>query len=281
MDPAELGSYLAGRRARVRPADVGLPPGTRRRVPGLRRDEVARLAGVPVEEYADLEQGRAAQPAPQVLEALARVLRLGADERDRLFLLAGHAPPSAAGTTHVQPAMLDLLHLLGTTPARVVTDLDVTLAQNDMAEALLGDGGPRTWPAASFVHRWFTDPASRGLHPAADHPRHSRELVADLRAAVTRRGTDDEAGDLVARLRAGSAEFRGLWDGGDPAVLPGVRTRIVHPSLGVVELDRRRVVSDDGRQRLVFYTAPGGSHAAGQLELLSVVGRQEWGTAPP
>ena len=281
MDPAELGSYLASRRARVRPADVGLPAGSRRRVPGLRRDEVARLAGASVEYYTELEQGTAQPPSPQVLAALARALRLGGDERDHLFLLAGHAPPSAGGTTHVQPAVLALLELLGTTPARVTTDLDVTLAQNDMAAALLGDGGPRTWPAASFVHRWFTDPAARGIYPAEDHPRHSRELAADLRAAVARRGRDAEAEDLVSRLRAASDEFRELWDGGDVAVRRGVRERIVHPSLGVVELDCRRVVSDDGRQRLLFFTAPSGSHAAGQLELLSVVGRQEMGTTPP
>jgi transcriptional regulator with XRE-family HTH domain len=281
VDPAELGSFLASRRARVRPADVGLPAGSRRRVPGLRRDEVARLAGASVEYYTELEQGKARHPSPQVLAALARALRLGADERDHLFLLAGHAPPSAGGTTHVQPAMLALLDRLGTTPARVITDLDVTLAQNDLAEALLGDGGPRTWPAASFVHRWFTDPAARTIHPAEDHPRHSREMVADLRAAVARRGRDDEADDLVTRLRAASAEFCSLWDSGDVAVRRSVRKRIVHPSLGVVELDCQRLVSDDGRQRLLFFTAPPGSHAAGQLELLSVVGRQEMGTTPP
>jgi hypothetical protein len=177
--------------------------------------------------------------------------------------------------------MLALLDRLGTTPARVVTDLEVTLAQNDMAEALLGDGGPRTWPAASFVHRWFTDPATRDVHPAEDHARHSRELAADLRAAVARRGHDAEADDLVTRLRAASAEFRALWDSGDVAVRRTVRKRIVHPSLGVVELDCQRLVSDDGRQRLLFFTAPPGSHAAGQLELLSVVGRQEMGTTPP
>ncbi len=281
MDSAELGSFLASRRARVRPADVGLPPGSRRRVPGLRRDEVARLAGASVEHYTELEQGKARHPSPQVLAALARALRLGADERDHLFRLAGHAPPSTGGTTHVQPAMLALLDRLGTTPARVVTDLEVTLAQNDMAEALLGDGGPRTWPAASFVHRWFTDPATRDLHPAEDHARLSRELTADLRAAVARRGHDAEADDLVTRLRAASSEFRALWDSGDVTVRRTVRKRIVHPSLGVVELDGQRLVSDDGRQRLLFFTAPPGSHAAGQLELLSVVGRQEMGTTPP
>ncbi len=281
MDPADLGTFLATRRARVRPADVGLPTGPRRRVPGLRRDEVARLAGASVEYYTELEQGRATHPSPQVLAALARALRLDGDERDQLFHLAGLAPPSAGGTGHVQPAMLALLDRLGATPARVVTDLEVTLAQNEMAEALLGDAGPRTWPAASSVYRWFTDPAARALYPAEDHPRHSRELTADLRAAVARRGRDDEADDLVTRLRAASPEFGELWDGGEVAVRRAVRTRVVHPALGVLELDCQRLVSDDGRQRLLFFTAPPGSAAAGQLDLLAVVGRQDLGTTSP
>ena len=280
MDPADLGSYLSTRRARVRPADVGLPAGPRRRVPGLRRDEVARLAGTSVEYYTELEQGRATHPSPQVLAALARALRLDGDERDHLFHLAGLAPPSSGGSGHVQPAMLTLLDRLGTTPARVVTDLDVTLAQNPMAEALLGDAGPRTWPEASFVYRWFADPAARDLHPPEDHPRHSRELTADLRAAVARRGRDEEAEDLVTRLHAVSDEFTALWDSGDVAVRRSVRKRVVHPTLGVLELDCQRLVSDDGRQRLLFFTAPPGSAAVGQLELLAVVGRQDLGTTP-
>ena len=281
MDPAELGSYLATRRARVRPADVGLPTGPRRRVPGLRRDEVARLAGASVEYYTELEQGKATHPSPQVLAALARALRLDGDERDHLFHLAGHAPPSSGGPAHVQPAMLALLERLGTTPARVVTDLDVALAQNPLGAALLGEPEPRTGPAASFVHRWFTEPAARAVYPVEDHPRHSRELTADLRAAVARRGRDAEADELVTRLRAASDEFAALWDSGDVAVRRTVRKRIVHPSLGVLELDCQRLVSDDGRQRLLFFTAPPGSAAVGQLELLAVVGRQDLGTTAP
>jgi transcriptional regulator with XRE-family HTH domain len=282
VDPAELGAFLASRRARIRPADVGLPTGPRRRVPGLRRDEVASLAGASVEYYTELEQAKGAHPSAQMLAALARALRLSTDERDHLFHLAGQPAPAADGrSAHVQPAMLTLLDRLETTPARIITDLDVTLAQNRLAEALLGNPGPSRGPSASFVYRWFTEPDSRSLYPAEDHPQHSRDFVADLRAAVARRGRDPEAADLVARLRARSSEFAVLWDAGDVAVRRLVRKRIVHPSLGVIELDCQRLVSEDGRQRLLIFTAPPGSAAIGQLELLSVIGQQELAAGLP
>jgi transcriptional regulator with XRE-family HTH domain len=278
MDLAEMGAYLASRRARVRPTDVGLPSGPRRRVPGLRREEVAMLAGASVDYYTELERGRGAHPSPQMLAALARALRLDRDERDHLFHLAGQlAPVAAPGSAHVEPAMQALLDRLDTTPARIISDLDETVAQNRLAFALLGDPGPTGGPAASFVYRWFVHPDSRAIYPAEDHPRHSREFVADLRAAVARRGRDPRADDLVARLRAASVEFTELWDRGDVAVRRSVRKRIVHPSLGVIELDCQRFVSEDGRQRLLFFTAPPGSAAVGQLELLSVIGRQDLG----
>ena len=282
MDAAELGAFLASRRARVRPSDVGLPTGPRRRVPGLRRDEVATLAGASVDYYTELERGRGAHPSAQVLAALARALRLTTDERDHLFHLAGQAPPvPGAGTDHVQPAMLALLDRLSGTPARIITDLDETLAQNELAAALLGEVPARTGPAASFVHRWFTEPGARAIYPAEDHERHSREFVADLRAAVARRGRDPRAAAFVAGLRAASAEFAALWDSGDVAVRRSVRKRIVHPGIGVLELDCQRLVSEDGRQRLLFFTAPPGSAAVGQLELLAVVGRQQLDAGTP
>jgi len=116
----------------------------------------------------------------------------------------------------------------------------------------------------------------RRSYPAEDHHRHTRDFVADLRAAVARRGRDAESAELVARLRAASSEFTALWDSGDVAVRRLVGKRIVHPTLGVLELDCQRLVSEDGRQRLLFFTAAPGTAAAGQLELLSVIGRQNW-----
>lgn len=276
MNTAELGVFLRTRRARITPAEVGLPTGPRRRVPGLRRDEVAHLAGASVDYYVELERGRGAQPSPQMLAALARALRLDADERDYLFHLAGRpAPATGGGTEHVPPAMLALLDRLGTTPAQIITDLHETVVQNPLAVALLGRQPAATGPAASLVYRWFTDPRSRSIYPPEDHPHHSRVLVADLRAAVAHRQHDQRATDIVTRLRRSSPEFAALWETGDVAVRRGERKRIVHPTLGVIDVNCQNLLSEDGRQRLLFFTAPAGSPAVEQLRLLAVIGVQD------
>lgn len=281
MNLSELGAFLRSRRARITPAEVGLPTGPRRRVPGLRRDEVAQLTGASVDYYIELERGRGAQPSEQMLAALARSLRLGADERDHLFHLAGRAAPAAhsstahGATAHVPPAMLALLDRLDTTPAMIITDLHETVAQNRLAVALLGPAVRAHGHAASLVYRWFTDPGSRRIYPDEDHPHHSRVLVADLRAAVARRGHDDRSMDIVARLSRASMEFADLWRTGDVAVRRGERKRINHPALGVLDVDCQNLFSEDGRQRLIFFTAPAGSPAVEQLRLLSVIGIQD------
>ncbi|NEA40775.1 helix-turn-helix domain-containing protein [Streptomyces sp. SID11385] len=280
MNLPELGGFLRTRRDRIRPAEVGLPQGPRRRVPGLRREEVAQLAGLSADYYTELERGSTkhrVQPSAQTLAALARALRLNGDERDHLFHLAERpVPPSAHGTSaHVQPALLGLLDQLSRTPARIITDLHETLAENDLARTLLGPSPAHRGPAASFVHRWFTDPRAREIYPPEDHPRHSRVFVADLRAAAARRGRDPETTRMVAALRRRSPEFAALWDAHDVAVRRMDRKRIVHAVLGVIELDCSNLLSEDGRQRLLWFTAPPGSRGAEQLELLSVVGSQE------
>ncbi|WP_307843425.1 helix-turn-helix transcriptional regulator [Streptomyces sp. B15] len=289
MNLPQLGAFLRTRRDRIRPADVGLPSGPRRRVPGLRREEVAQLAGLSADYYTELERGGAkngVQPSSQTLAALARALRLNGDERDHLFHLAERPiPPSARGpSAHVQPALLGLLDRLSNTPARVITDLHETLVENHLALTLLGRSPAHRGPAASFVYRWFTDPQAREIYPPEDHPQHSRVFVADLQAAAARRGRDEEVTKTVAVLRRRSQEFATLWDTHDVAVRRMDRKRIVHPLLGVIELDCFNLLSEDGRQRLLWFTAPPGSRGAEQLELLSVVGTQELsateGTAP-
>ncbi|NEY32023.1 helix-turn-helix domain-containing protein [Streptomyces sp. PRKS01-65] len=280
MNLPELGAFLRTRRDRIRPAEVGLPQGPRRRVPGLRREEVAQLAGLSADYYTELERGSAkngVQPSTQTLAALARALRLNGDERDHLFHLAERpVPPSVHGpSAHVQPALLGLLDRLSNTPARVITDLHETLVENDLALALLGESPAHRGPSASFVYRWFTDPQAREIYPPEDHPHHSRVFVADLQAAAARRGRDAEATKMVAALRRRSQEFAALWDTHDVAVRRMDHKRIVHPMLGVIELDCYNLLSEDGRQRLLWFTAPPGSPGAEQLELLSVVGTQE------
>ncbi len=277
MNHSALAAFLRSRRDRLRPSDVGLPTGLRRRVPGLRREEVAQLAGLSADYYTELERGRGAQPSAQVLAALARALRLTGDERDHLFHLSDRPLPPAAGgpAAHVQPGLLGLLDQLTTTPAQVITDLHEVLVQNPLAAALIGRPPALRGPAASFVHRWFTDPATRALHPPEDHAHHSRVFVADLQAVAARRGSDPEVTRMVAELRRRSEEFATLWDTHDVALRRSDHKRIVHPVLGIIELDCHHLFSEDGRQRLLWFSAPPGSEGAAQLELLSVIGTQD------
>lgn len=273
----ELAAFLKSRRDRVKPGDVGLPVGPRRRVPGLRREEVAQLAGLSADYYTELEQGRGAQPSEQTLAALARALRLAGDERDHLYHLADRrVPPAAHGpAAHVQPALLRLLDQLTGTPAQVITDLHETLVQNEAAAALIGRPPAVRGPAASFVFRWFTDPAARSLYPAPDHPRQSRAFVADLQVVAARRGRDPEVTRMIRELRRRSTEFTELWDTHDVGLRRNDHKRIVHPGLGVIEVECLTLFSEDGRQRILWFTAPPGSRAAEQLRLLSVIGTQD------
>ncbi|MFH8973185.1 helix-turn-helix transcriptional regulator [Streptomyces sp. NPDC017890] len=274
---AELGAFLRSRRERIRPGDVGLPAGPRRRVPGLRREEVAQLAGASVDYYNELERGAGSQPSEQMIAALARALRLSADERDYLYRLADRPVPVQGGAaSHVHPGMLDLLGRMTSTPAQVITDLHVTLVQNPLAVALVGDQSGLRGPRASFVHRWFTEPDTRRLHPEADHESQSRAFVADLRAAAARRDAKDpDVGSMLRTLLAVSPEFATLWADHDVAFRRDDRKRIVHPTLGVIEVNCLNLFSEDGRQRLLWFTPAVGTDSAGLLELLAVVGTQE------
>ena len=278
MTPArfhELGAFLRTRRDRIRPDDVGLIAGPRRRVPGLRRDEVAQLAGVSVDYYNELERGAGSQPSEQMLAALARALRLTRDERDYLFHLAQRPVPQSGTGVHIHPGMLDLLSRLPSTPAQVITDLHEPLVQNPLAVALLGDQSGLRGRRASFIHRWFLEERARDIYPAEDHDHQSRSLVADLRAAAAARGPlDTETRSLIEELLEGSAEFATLWAQHDVAVRRQDRKRIIHPALGTIEVNCLNLVSEDGRQRLLWLTPALGTKGAGALDLLGVVGSQ-------
>jgi transcriptional regulator with XRE-family HTH domain len=279
---SELGGFLRSRRERIRPEEVGLAPGPRRRVPGLRRDEVAVLAGASVEYYTELERGAGSQPSDQMLAALARALRLSHDERDHLYRLANRPIPHQGGTaSHLHPAMLDLLTRIDGTPAMVSTDLHTVLVQNPLAVAMLGDLSAHHGRAASFIHRWFTDPASRQIYPPEDLAPQSRSFVADLRAAVGRRSAGDaEATGLVDELLRRSPEFQALWADQDVEVRRDERKRIVHPTVGLLDLNCLSLFSEDRRQRLLWFTPRAGTDTAEKLALLTVVGTQAMRTEP-
>lgn len=273
MDRKELADFLRRSRERLRPQEVGLTAGPRRRTPGLRREEVSQLAGMSADYYMRLEQARSPQPSAQLLGALARALRLTIDERDHLYVLAGHRPPAGpfAGE-YVRPSMLYLLDRLHETPAQIIGALGDLLAQNALAEALFGCVCTVEEPDRNIVWRWFTDPFVREAYPEEEHEPHGRRHVAQLRAAVARRGTDAAASALVERLHAASGEFTRIWDRHEVAVERTGRMKVVHPEVGPIEFDTEALLTPAEDQRLVVFTPPPGTGSIESLDLLRVIG---------
>jgi transcriptional regulator with XRE-family HTH domain len=281
MDRTELAEFLHARRAELRPEDVGLTSGPRRRVAGLRRDEVAALTGMSTDYYVRLEQARGPQPSEQMLSALARALRLSYDERDYLYRVSGHNPPQRASLdTHVAPALARVFDRLGDTPALVLSSLGETLAQNPLSMALMGDHSQYTGLARSSVYRWFTDPADREIYPEADRVRQSRAQVANLRVAYGAAGRQSRAGTLVGELQKRSPEFAEIWATHAVAARFEDHKVLVHPTVGAIELDCQALFSEDQSQALLVLTAVPRSEAAEKLALLAVLGQQTFAAAP-
>jgi transcriptional regulator with XRE-family HTH domain len=281
MDRTQFADFLRRARTRLAPADVGLTEGARRRTPGLRREEVAQLAGMSVDYYTRLEQARGPHPSGQLLAALARALRLTEDEHDHLFHLAGQSPPrgTAAIGRHIRPGLLLVLDRLHDTPATVHSDLGDLLAQNRMAVLVFGEvTGGGEW-GRNLIWRWFTHPSARDRVPEEDHARLSATHVAQLRATVGARPDDPRGAALVRRLLAASEEFSALWDRHEVAVRREDVKRVRHPQVGMLELDCERLVSGEDGQRLVIHTARPGTETYERLELLRVVGLQDLGRA--
>ncbi|MFF7333312.1 helix-turn-helix transcriptional regulator [Streptomyces sp. NPDC090306] len=276
MNRAELADFLRHARARLDPSDVGLTAGTRRRTPGLRREEVAQLAGMSVDYYARLEQARGPRPSRQMLAALARALRLTQDEHDHLFHLAGEEPPRREATSaHVRPGLLLVLDRLHDTPAMVTTDYGQVLAQNALSQALSGDALARPPRERNMIRRFFLDPDAQELFPPEDRPERAREQVAGLRAVASARPTDPEPAALVSELRTGSQEFARLWDEHEVAVRRASTKRFRHPAVGILELDCEVLANSGHNQQLVIHTARPGTESYERLRLLRVVGMQD------
>ncbi|MGW6060447.1 helix-turn-helix transcriptional regulator [Streptomyces sp. NPDC055189] len=280
MERDQLADFLRRRREAIRPAEVGLADGPRRRTAGLRREEVAMLAGMSVDYVVRLEQGRSSQPSTQLLGALARALRLSEDERDHLFHLSGHQPPPADGAAGLARAgLMRMLDLLGNTPAMVLSDLGEVLAQNRTSVLLTGDHTGLSGDRRYVVYRWFTDPAARAVCPPEEREYHARRLVADLRAAVGRRSGDSAVAGLVDRLQAASADFRRLWTEHEVAVRRADRKTFMNPRVGRMLMDCETLVTPDQRQQLLVLT-PGDAETRERLELLHVLGTEEFPTGP-
>ncbi|SHG32481.1 Helix-turn-helix domain-containing protein [Jatrophihabitans endophyticus] len=277
MNRRDLADFLRQRRAALQPGDLGLPAGARRRVAGMRREEVAQQAGMSVNYYTRLEQGRGPQPSEQMLAAVARALRLTADERDYLFRTAGHsAPDRVVAAPHVAPGLQRVMDGLADTPAFILSALAETLVANRLAVALLGDHTHLTGFARSQVYRWFTDPAERELYPEHDRPRQSRAAVANLRVAYGELGPRSRAGELVRTLQSHSGEFTELWQRHEVARRFEDHKTLIHPEVGAIELDCQALFTEDQTQTLVVLTAPPRSTGRQQLDLLAVIGAQRF-----
>jgi transcriptional regulator with XRE-family HTH domain len=252
---AEVAEFLRVRRARLRPQDVGLPDGSRRRTPGLRREEVAQLADISTTYYTFLEQGRDVRPSEQVLDSLGRALRLTPAERAHLHdLVHGPGPGGAVAPDALQPPVAALVDRLDPWPAYVTGRRFDVLACNRAARALWAD-----WPSKPAEQRnvlWWTflDPAAREV--LVDWESVARAELARLRAASARHPGDPGFAALVEQLQQGSAEARRWWPEHDVVPLSSGVKRIRHPALGVVEFHHVVLqVADDPEQKLVTFTA--------------------------
>jgi transcriptional regulator with XRE-family HTH domain len=266
MARQELAVFLRDRRQGLRPADVGLPAGSRRRTPGLRREEVAGLAAMSVEYYARLEQARGPRPSPRILDALTGALRLSPAERAHLFRLAGASPlPPPGPVRQVRPHVAGLLRRLPST-AVVVTDASYdVIAANPLARALLGGLGEEP----NLARRRFLGHSSRETSGAEEF---GSIAVARLRAAADRYPRDQRLARLLAELRAGSEEFAAIWET-NPVRAPGHRVKtFAHPEVGPVRVNCDVLVIPEDDQQVVFVTADPGSPSARALRHLSRAG---------
>jgi transcriptional regulator with XRE-family HTH domain len=233
----ELAEFLKTRRTRVRPEDLGLEPGPRRRVAGLRREELALLAGVSTDYYQRMEQGRDVRPSRQVLDAIAAALRFTPEESRHLRALAAAASEPARqpryGPEEVPPTTLRLLASMSE-PALVVGRFLDVLAWNPLAGALLGDFTRLPVPERNLLFLF--------LHPQADQTCPDRkatvaELIAMLRAQVAAEPGHPRAEELIASLTAGSTEFAQLWRRHDVGEATRGQMRVTHPVVGDLTLD--------------------------------------------
>jgi transcriptional regulator with XRE-family HTH domain len=228
----ELGDFLRTRRARLAPEDVGLPRGSRRRAPGLRRAEVAQLAGVSVDWYTWLEQARPITVSTQVLESLVQALRLNANEREHLFFLAHQQPPPerAMELEIVSPTLQHFLDHQGLSPAFVLGPRWDTVAWNEAACVVFGDFRQMSTHERNAIWRIFTSPAYRQL--LVDWEGHARRLLAQFRASCGRYPGDPRLRELIDDLMIRSREFRAWWPDHEVLGVPEGQKTINHPQAG-------------------------------------------------
>jgi transcriptional regulator with XRE-family HTH domain len=273
----ELGEFLRSRRARLRPEDVGLVNyGSRRRVPGLRREELAQLAGVSVAYYTRLEQGQSQNASDAVLDAIARVLRLDDDERAHLYSLARQQPKAAqrrAKPERIRPNLRLMVESLGDAPALIVGRRCDVLAWNRMGHALLAghldfDAPTRPADQPNLARLAFLDPHTRELY--ADWKRKIRDIVSHLRMIAGRHPGDPKLTELIGELTMTSPEFVALWSAHHVRDVAYSTRDYHHPLVGTLTLtDEVLLLPEDEGQKVLIYNAEPGTPSEAGLRLLA------------
>ncbi|MEV6072251.1 helix-turn-helix transcriptional regulator [Nocardia sp. NPDC052001] len=273
----ELGEFLRSRRAQLQPTEAGLPDyGGRRRVPGLRREEIAQLAGVSAGYYTRLEQGQSPNASDAVLDAVARVLRLDDAERAHLYSLARPKPRTrrpAVKPEQVRPGVRLMIESFGDVPALVMGRFLDVLAWNPMAHAVLAghldfDAPNRAYDRPNIGRMMFLDPHTRDLYD--DWPRKARSTVADLRLVAGQHPGAPALSTLIGELILGSADFAKLWSAHTVGDCGGTTSSYHHPTVGTMALmtELMALPNDDG-QRLAVFNAEPGSPSESALRLLA------------
>jgi transcriptional regulator with XRE-family HTH domain len=266
----ELRAFLASRRARLRPEQVGLPGRGRRRTPGLRREEVAELAGVGLTWYTWLEQGRDIRVSPQVLSSISRALRLEPAEQGHLFRLAGHEPPAEAVAECVSPLLRRVLECWEPYPALVMGRRRDTLAWNPAHAFVFGDWGLQPEGRRNTLWGMFMRPELRRLF--LDWDREAALMVASFRADAGRELGGPDYQELISELIAASPDFATLWARQDVRGRPEGLKRMQHPELGRIDLEFTTYqVGEQPSLKLILYSPPRGSAAEAKLRAISSV----------
>lgn len=266
-------------RSRLTPADVGLPGGYRRQVPGLRREEVAHLAGLSVDYIVRLEQGRGPKPSEQVLSALTRALRVSESDRDLIFRLAGTEPPQAGHIPLViRPSVLRLLDRMADLPALVLSAKSDVLACNPLATALFGDFSDQPPAERNLLwQRFLGTGLDRVVTTTEAEAADAVDCVGALRTVHAKYPDDPGLARLLTELRTRSSRFDELWRAGRAGQLRSRTVTLVHPELGTLELDCDVLLEPEADQSVVVYSTAPGTPSASALDLLRVTGLERFG----